>query len=530
MEVLTSKNSDISSSKGYIRRRRASSSVISSAFTKKARKEYLSFNDKTGLPKPIAAKTTRSLHGLINENKISKKTTKKIITKPTLAKRVLEFQNEEFFLSKGIALAQANRYHISKNPDGIINLGTAENRLNNKELLEKLNHREEKDTEKLELKEEHLLYGSYHGSDRLRNEIGLLLNRYFNPKIPFSKNNFVVGNGCGSLLNLFGHILFDPGDAALVPGPYYGGFDADIKYEAQVHSISVPHEKDDCMTVTYEALEKAWLEATRPVKAILISNPNNPFGRSYTKEQLLVFCNFAKDHGLMMISDEIYALSSWKSIVEKNEKLAEGSDYIYKKCSKEEKVETLFNGKLSSGFTSVFSLDLPDPEHTYGLWGFSKDFCLNGLRIGVAMSYSDEFLNAVKKVSLFTCIPTLIDESLYHMLSDHAWTDKFIQTNNKRLYESYAYMTDALDRHNIEYIDADSGFFLYIDLRDYGVKEDILWMKLIRSGLYIAPSEAFMSEDNEIERGWYRVCFAVEKYEMDESLKRLFTVLDSIKK
>ncbi|OUM62741.1 hypothetical protein PIROE2DRAFT_21743, partial [Piromyces sp. E2] len=245
-------------------------------------------------------------------------------------------------------------YHPETNPNGIINLGTAENELNNVEILSKLNN-----PKISTVTAEQLLYGPNPGSDKLRIEIAKLLNRYLKPKVAFTMENICVRNGCGPLTNLCGEVLFDHGDAVLVPGPYYGGFEADLKYGSRVCTIPVPHCEGDCLRVDEDALEKALKNANRPVKGIIIANPNNPFGRCYSAEQLLLFCNFAKSHGLIVICDEIYGLSTWRDITEEN--IEEGKrieDYHY----------------------------LPDPENTHGLWGFSKDFCLNGLRIGCTIS------------------------------------------------------------------------------------------------------------------------------------------------
>ncbi|KAG4089644.1 PLP-dependent transferase [Neocallimastix lanati (nom. inval.)] len=418
---------------------------------------------------------------------------------PKLSKRALEIQNEEFLLSKGIIIVRNNKYHPESNPNGIINLGTAENKLNNVEMLSKIN-----DPKISTVTAEQLLYGPNPGSNRLREEIAKLLNRHFNPKVLLNKENICVGNGCGPLLNLYGEVLFDAGDAFLVPGPFYGGFEADIKYGARVYPIPVQHEEDDCLKVSEESLEKALRNSNRPVKGIIIANPNNPFGRCYSAEQLLLFCNFAKSHGLFVICDEIYGLSTWKDIVSEN----------------------IEEGKSIEDYECHY---LPDPENTHGLWGFSKDFCLNGLRIGVTISYSKTVMAAIQKICFLTCIPTNIDNILVNILSDEEWTDNFIINNNRKLYKSYSHLTNSLNAHGIPYVKGDSGFFIYIDLHQARIDEYDLWMKLLEGGIYISPSQVFFSKDSYSERNWFRICFAVEQKELDLSLERLYKVLETIK-
>jgi len=453
------------------------------------------------------------------------------LTSSRLSKRALEVQKEEFFLTKGMGIVRDNKYHPETNPNGIINLGTAENRLNNTELLKKINT-----PESTTVKAEHFLYGPYNGSDKLREEIADLLNRHFHPKVALTKDNLCVGNGCGSLLNLYGDILFDQGDAVLVPGPYYGGFDADIKYGAGVHCVPVPHTADDCLKVTEEALETALKNATRPVRGIVIANPNNPFGRSYSAKQLLLFCNFAKSHGLIVLCDEIYGLSTWNDIV--NENIEEGKtlDDYYCHCDRcrdaknIKKKETGIKRKNKNiKFTSIYSLDLPDPDNTHCLWGFSKDFCLNGLRVGAIVTYSKTVMAAIQKLCLITCISTTVDNILVKMLSDHEWADAFIINNNRKLFKNYSHLINFLKTHGIPYIEGESGFFIYIDLHQGGIDEYDLWMKLLEGGVYISPSQAFFSENTKEERNWFRICFAVEQNELNLSLDRIFKVLNSIK-
>lgn len=43
----------------------------------------------------------------------------------------------------------------------------------------------------------------------------------------------------------------------------------------------------------------------------LLCSPQNPWGRTYSKEVLLDYALFAEKHDIHLISDEIYALSVW---------------------------------------------------------------------------------------------------------------------------------------------------------------------------------------------------------------------------
>lgn len=44
---------------------------------------------------------------------------------------------------------------------------------------------------------------------------------------------------------------------------------------------------------------------------MLVCNPTNPHGRTHSRQTLLAYCLFAQKHGLHLVSDEIYALSTY---------------------------------------------------------------------------------------------------------------------------------------------------------------------------------------------------------------------------
>jgi len=182
----------------------------------------------------------------------------------------------------------------------------------------------------------------------MRSNIARLLNRYLKPKEEIVASQLVAGIGCGPMVDLIGSVLCDEGGAFIIPEPYYGGFNSDLATKACVDVVPVGHVEDDVLGVTEEMLEEVYAKNKETVKGIIIANPNNPFGRTYTTEQLYVFINFCHKHNLHFISDEIYALSIFSDTLD---------------------------GKKAD-FVSVTSLDLPDPSKVHVLYGLSKDFCM----------------------------------------------------------------------------------------------------------------------------------------------------------
>jgi aspartate aminotransferase len=112
----------------------------------------------------------------------------------------------------------------------------------------------------------------------------------------------VTTGGSEALLFAFSAIC-DPGDAILVPEPYYtnyNGFGTVVGVTMQ----AVPTRLEDNWAIpSDEVLDGLVRENTR---AILFSNPGNPTGAVYGRAELERVVRWAQRHGLYVIADEVY--------------------------------------------------------------------------------------------------------------------------------------------------------------------------------------------------------------------------------
>ena len=52
---------------------------------------------------------------------------------------------------------------------------------------------------------------------------------------------------------------------------------------------------------------EVWERALTPrTRVVILCNPNNPTGTVYSREELEMVAGFCRDHGLFLISDEVY--------------------------------------------------------------------------------------------------------------------------------------------------------------------------------------------------------------------------------
>jgi len=96
--------------------------------------------------------------------------------------------------------------------------------------------------------------------------------------------------------------LLDPGDEVLLPTPYWTTYPEAIRLAGGV-PVDVFAGSDQGYLVTVEQLEAARTEKT---KVLLFVSPSNPTGAVYSEEETRAIGEWAQEHGLWVISDEIY--------------------------------------------------------------------------------------------------------------------------------------------------------------------------------------------------------------------------------
>ena len=124
-----------------------------------------------------------------------------------------------------------------------------------------------------------------------------------NLNIPnLSMDDIYTGNGASELINLCMSALLDDGDEILIPAPDYPLWTAC----ATLAGGKVVHYICDEQSESYPDLPDIENKITDKTKAIVIINPNNPTGAVYPREVLEGIVKIAREHQLILFSDEIY--------------------------------------------------------------------------------------------------------------------------------------------------------------------------------------------------------------------------------
>ncbi|KAJ7969489.1 1-aminocyclopropane-1-carboxylate synthase [Quillaja saponaria] len=161
-------------------------------------------------------------------------------------------------------------YDESTNPSGVIQMGLAENQVS------------------FDLLEEYLEQNSEASS----------------------RDRVVLTAGATAANELLTFILADPGDAMLVPTPYYPGFDRDLRWRTGVKIVPIQCDSSNNFQITPQALESAYKEPDDmniKVGGVLITNPSNPLGATIQRLVLEVIFGFVTRKNIHLVSDKIYS-------------------------------------------------------------------------------------------------------------------------------------------------------------------------------------------------------------------------------
>ena len=117
-----------------------------------------------------------------------------------------------------------------------------------------------------------------------------------------SPSQVIVTNGGKQAVYQSFAALLDDGDEVILPAPYWTTYPEAIALAGGV-TVEVFAGADQEYKVTVDQLEAARTERT---KVLLFCSPSNPTGAVYTRDEVTAVATWALEHGVWIISDEIY--------------------------------------------------------------------------------------------------------------------------------------------------------------------------------------------------------------------------------
>ena len=119
----------------------------------------------------------------------------------------------------------------------------------------------------------------------------------------FAPADILITNGGSEALQIAMNCILDDGDEILIPEPFYPNYSTFVSVTGGVIRPIPTSPEEGYRYAERERIEPLINEHTR---AILVTNPGNPTGVVLSPEEMRLMADIAKEHGLFLISDEVY--------------------------------------------------------------------------------------------------------------------------------------------------------------------------------------------------------------------------------
>ncbi len=217
--------------------------------------------------------------------------------------------------------------------------------------------------------------------------------------------------------------------------------------EAGGYPVAIRTRLEDAWSPDLEALEEAINPST---KMMIICNPGNPTGKIYDEGLLRKLVEIATENGLILLSDEVYTLLSFKP------------------------------------FKSI--LELTDRDFVY-VNSFSKTYGMTGFRVGYAVSDEQTIRKMANMQSIsVTSVPEFIQHGAVEALKCKEEADGY----KKLIAERLEAACRELDGLPTRYHRPDGSFYIFPEVEVDGFDSVAFSWKLLKEkGVCVVPGTAF---------------------------------------
>lgn len=265
-------------------------------------------------------------------------------------------------------------------------------------------------------------YSTVEGDIKLRE----MITSKFYPN--YDKNNeIIITNGATQGLYITLHAIIDSiVDEIIIIGPYYPAYYNNIRLlgaKPVIIDSSQTNFKINC-----EVLDKYINDNT---KAIIINEPNNPTGITYSLDEKKALIDYFIHKDIYIVIDEVY-------------KIFTDSNYV--------SFADLISDSLKDKFIFINSL--------------SKSHMMTGYRVGFVLS-NEEFNYELKKLNYLSVssISTIMQEAAVGALSD----DYFCDFVSKYYLNNLRIIQDELDFYDIDYVKSSCGYYIFINTLNFNL-------------------------------------------------------------
>ena len=286
----------------------------------------------------------------------------------------------------------------------------------------------------------------------------------------------LVTTGASEAVDLAMRALVNPGDTVALPQPSYLSYGPTVSF-AGGEVLSVPTRAENEFALTYEDLERAGADAA---SVLVLCYPNNPTGAVMTRDELAVVAEFAREHDLFVVSDEIYAALRYED------------DHV--------SIATLPGMR----------------ERTVVFNGFSKAYAMTGLRLGYALG-PQEVIGAMNRIHQYTMLsaPTTAQFAALEALES---CDDAVAEMRQAFDRRRNYVISRFNELGMDCFEAEGAFYVFPECPPGWEDDEAFAEALIRDErVALVPGRVF----GEGGEGHLRVSYASGMPDLKAALDRI---------
>lgn len=265
-------------------------------------------------------------------------------------------------------------------------------------------------------------YDAANGLQELRKAICDKL--YQENGLTYTPEDIVVTSGAKHAITNVLIAITDPGDEVLIPKPYWVSYPEMVKLTGGT-PVFIDTRLENNFKMTADELKGA---LTPQTKALILTNPSNPTGAIYSKEELVDIAEICVEHDICIIADEIY----------------ERICYL-------------------DSFTSIATLSEAVRNNTVIINGLAKSAAMTGWRIGYTAS-NPELAKAMGTIQghLVSHPATISQYAALKALTDSAEDmSAMVKTYQTRRDEIVMLLSDI---PGLRIVQPDGAFYIFMDL------------------------------------------------------------------
>lgn len=323
-------------------------------------------------------------------------------------------------------------------------------------------------------------YTAASGLPELKDAISTYMENFYGYAV--SRNQVVVATGAKFILYAAFATLIDPGDEVIIPTPCWVSYVDQVKMLDGVPVTFQTTEEND-FKATVSQLEAARTDKT---KLILLNSPSNPTGMIYSRDELEAIGNWALEHDILILADDIYG-------------------------------RLVYNG---NEFTAISSLSEALRKQTIVVNGVSKTYAMTGWRVGFAVAEPEIIAGIAKIVSQTTSNLTAVSQyaAIEALTGDQSSIEIMRQAFEERLNTIYPLLAEV---PGFEVIKPQGAFYLFpnvkkaMEMKGFTDVTDFTNAILEEAEVALVTGDGFGAPDN------IRLSYASDMETLKEAVRRI---------